>query len=76
MKIILEIDQVSHESLNEALRDFSELMNQHFVASGNKVMLIDEKEAPFGNFDAHNSKTKYTWIMNVSLEWEKSYKKD
>lgn len=68
MKLQLEIDEVNHDVLNNALADISKLMNQHFVASGNKISLTDEKD---DSFDSYSGKMKHTWLIKLSVEWMK-----
>lgn len=68
MRMVLEIDEVTHSGLNSALDDISKVLNRHFVASGNKILLQDEKD---DSYDAYNGKTKHTWLIKISLEWIK-----
>ena len=68
MKISVEIKEVNHNCLNSALADFSRVLNQHFSASPNKIMLQDAVD---DSFDSHTGRQKHDWLIKVSLEWIK-----
>lgn len=67
MKITTELEEVNFNVLNKSLAAFSDVLNNHLVADGNKITL-EEKE---NGYDSYNSKQKHHWVVKVSIEWEK-----
>lgn len=63
MKLKITTTDISTDLLNDGLKAFASVLNQHFAASGNKIILSEKEENDL-------NKNEY-WETTVEIGWKK-----
>jgi len=61
--------------LNKALAEFTKLLNQHFVASGNQIVLHDDKNDKYDEFDTLRERGRNHFVLTATITWRREKQK-